>query len=757
MYNGLRKKIKEKRDYWVIRRSGLFDQDYYLRNNLDVARSCTDPIIHYLRHGWREGRNPSNLFNTQWYLDAYSDVAESNMNPLYHYLVWGTKENREIQNHLSSGEADIKSLKKHLVPFYEDPVVSIIIPVFNEFQHTYKCILSIFRTVSIPYEIIIGDDCSNDMTCQTETFFSGIKVVRPESNLGFVKNCNFASRCARGKYLMILNNDTEVSPEAIHELVELLVNNPDIGMTGAKLIYPDGKLQEAGGIIWNDGSGWNYGRFENPRLPEFNYLKEVDYISGAGIMIRKKLWEDLRGFDERFAPAYYEDTDLAFAVRKMGFKVVYCPSAEIIHHEGVSCGTDISKGIKAHQVENQKKFIEKWDLELKSQLPPDPSKYLFDARDRSSLKKTIVFVDHYVPTYDQDCGSRSTFHYIQYFLKKGFNVKFVGDSSHRHEPYTTILEKMGVEVFRGPFNEQIQNWLTENNDSIDIVYLHRPHIAIKYIDFFRKNIKATLWYQCHDVHKIRIKRQHKIFDTRAGDGEIELIDQEAHCFRVADISFTFSNFELDYLNREYPEKKIIQLPLYLFHDIPEALNSFEDRKDLLFVGGFAHPPNTDAMLYFIKQVFPLIKGSLPCVKLNIVGSNPPEELKALADRSVVIHGYVNDEQLKRFYQKARLSIIPLRYGAGVKGKVLESLYYGLPLVGTSVAMEGLSDLPSEIRKIYDAPIEMAEAILKTYNDSIRWEKLSELSRSYINDYSSALSLDSIISPILTDASIFTSQ
>ncbi len=736
MFSLIKQRLREFQVYRTIRRSGRFDSERYLRQNLDVARDCMDPIKHYIRYGWQEGRNPSEFFDTEWYLRDYPDVAEKGVNPLYHYIKHGVKESRYNENEFGLSKKDLRFFGRHNIPYFENPDVSIVIPVFNQFHYTYKCILSIIRTVSVPYEIIVGDDCSNDMTCWIKSVFPGVKVVRSQINLGFLRNCNLAADHACGKYLMLLNNDTEVCSNAILELFELLEKNTDIGMAGAKLIYPDGRLQEAGGIIWRDGSGWNYGRFQDPSLSEFNYQKDVDYISGAGIMIRKFLWDQLGGFDDRFAPAYYEDTDLAFAVRQEGFRVVYSPRAEIIHHEGVSCGTNVSAGAKACQEENQKKFAEKWQLELESQLFPDSTMHLFSARDRSSGRTTIVFIDHYVPTFDQDCGSRSTFQYIQYFLKKGFNVKFIGDSSYRHEPYTSILEKMGVEVFRGPFNEQVQNWLIENNDHIDIVYLHRPHIAIKYIDFCRKNLKATLWYQCHDVHKIRIQRQHKIFNTRPDCGEQELMEQEAHCFKTAMVSFTFSSYEMNFLRKEYPGKKIISLPLYLFDDVPTLSTNFRERKDLLFVGGFAHPPNADAMLFFIKDVFGLVKKENPGIKLNIVGSNPPEELQCFAGDSVIIHGYVSDEQLWGFYDNTRLSVVPLRYGAGVKGKVLESMYYGVPVIGTSIAWEGISDLPGELAASCETPVEIARAITELYNDEERWGWVSGESQMYIkNNYS----------------------
>ena len=220
----------------------------------------------------------------------------------------------------------------------KEPIVSIIIPVYNQFEYTYNCLRSISERTGneIPYELIIADDCSKDQTMDMEKVAIGITVIHNKKNLRFLKNCNNAARYARGRYILFLNNDTQVQNDWLKSLVNLIESDDEIGMVGSKLLYPDGSLQEAGGIVWKDASAWNYGNRKNPSLPEFNYVKEVDYISGASIMIRKSLWNMIGGFDERFCPAYCEDSDLAFEVRKHGSKVMYQPASVVVHFEGKS-------------------------------------------------------------------------------------------------------------------------------------------------------------------------------------------------------------------------------------------------------------------------------------------------------------------------------------------------------------------------------------------------------------------------------------
>lgn len=622
---------------------------------------------------------------------------------------------------------------------YENPTVSIIIPVYNEFDYTYLCLKSILEnTQNVSYEVIIGDDKSTDYTKNIDKFVENIHVIRNNKNLKFLLNCNNAAKEAKGKYILFLNNDTQVQKNWLEPLVKLIESSSDIGMVGSKLIYPDGLLQEAGGIIWRDASGWNCGNRRDPHSPEFEYVKEADYISGAAIMIRHDLWNEIGGFDTRFAPAYYEDTDLAFEVRKHGYKVCLQPLSVVVHFEGVSNGTDTSTGLKAYQVENQKKFYEKWKEVLEKEHFENGKNYYL-AKDRGQVKKQILVVDHYIPNYDKDAGGRCTYMYLKMFLKMGFKVTFIGDNFARTEPYATELNQLGIEILYGDYNySHWKEWLKENLKYFDYIYLQRPHISIKYIDIVKEYGCGKIIYFAHDLHHVRLKREYELTGDSKYLEEAENWKKiEMELFEKADVGHVVGSFEQEVIQKAFTNKPIRNIPLYIYDEFPDNIEKdFSKREDIIFVGGFGHEPNVDAVLWFAKEVFPTILQKYPDVKWHIVGSKATKEIQNLASDNIILEGFVSDEDLAKLYNSCRMAVVPLRYGAGVKGKVVESAYFQIPLVTTTIGGEGI-DQSTKAFVMEDNADKMAECICNLYTDYDELRKMSDDGKKLIeNNYTS---------------------
>ncbi len=627
----------------------------------------------------------------------------------------------------------------------ENPMVSIVIPVYNQIHYTYACLLSILEhTKDVSYEVIIADDVSTDATARLSEFAEGLVICRNTTNQGFLRNCNNAARHARGKYVMFLNNDTQVTEGWLSSLVRLIESDETIGMVGSKLVYPDGRLQEAGGIIWSDGSGWNYGRLDDPDKPEYNYVKDVDYISGAAILLSVKLWKQIGGFDTRFAPAYCEDSDLAFEVRKAGYRVVYQPLSKVIHFEGVSNGTDVQgTGLKRYQVVNAQKLKEKWADEFAKQCEnngnPDP----FRARERSMGKPIILVVDHYVPTYDKDAGSKTTYQYLKMFLKKGYVVKFLGDNFMHEEPYSTELQQMGIEILYGPeYQVKIWDWLQQHGDDISAAYLNRPHIASKYIDYILENTDIKVIYYGHDLHFLRERREYELTgDPKKKEDSEYWKSIELMLMNKASVSYYPSYIERDAIHEIDPAIHVKDITAYVFDEFKTDIQEdFAKRNGLLFVGGFAHPPNADAVLWFARDVYPLIRQQMEAVgqvppEFYVVGSKVTDEIKALEQpgNGIIIKGFVSEEELTELYASCKIVVVPLRYGAGVKGKVVEAIYNGAPIVTTSVGAEGIPQVDKVLR-IQDEPEEFASAVTELYQDDEACRELCRKTQQYIRQY-----------------------
>lgn len=625
-----------------------------------------------------------------------------------------------------------------IVPVTDEPVVSIVIPVYNGWRMNYRCVKSIIEnTRDITYEIILADDCSVDETKECTQKIKNVVHLYNKVNLGFLKNCNNAAKSARGEFILFLNSDTEVQPDWLSPLVDIMRSDEQIGMTGSKLIYPNGILQEAGGIIWNDATGWNYGKNQHPDSPEYNYVKEVDYISGASIMIRRPLWEEIGGFDELYTPAYCEDSDLAFSVRNRGYKVVYQPLSEVVHLESVSHGKEKEPvegklSIDAVRILNQKKFFEKWKDILSTEHFPNGDN-VFYARDRSWAKKTILVIDHYVPEYDKDAGSKTVLHFLEVLIALGMNVKFLGDNFFKSEPYITILEQMGVEVLYGHwYRDNWQEWILTNKEKLDFVLLNRPHISLKYLIFFKQNTNAKILFYGHDLHFLRESRRYEIDNDQSTlESSEQWKSKELYIFENVDHILVPSADEKAVVLEQNPAFKVSTILPYCFKLPALPIANFSERTTILFIGGFGHPPNVDGVVWFCKHVWPLVTTRLKGVNFTIVGSKVTTAVKELQSDNVSVLGFVTEQELEQVYSRTRIAVVPLRYGAGVKGKTVEAMYHGIPIVSTAIGLEGLQEVEAILKPVDQAEA-FAEELVSLYTKEDQLIDISHKETEYIN-------------------------
>jgi glycosyltransferase involved in cell wall biosynthesis len=549
--------------------------------------------------------------------------------------------------------------------------------------------------------------------------------------MGFLRSCNAAAKLANGDFLFFLNNDTELRPGAVDTLVELFDARPDAGMVGSKLIYPDGRLQEAGGIIWRDASAWNYSNGSDPRRPEFNYVREVDYISGAAIMLPRALWEKMGGFDEAYVPAYCEDSDLAFRLREAGWKVLYQPRSVVIHHEGISHGTDTSQGVKTHQVTNTRRLRERWQATLERDHLPNGERVL-RARDRSLARRLTLVVDHYVPQPDRDAGSRTILAFMDALLATGRVVKFLPENLHRSPGYTEALEARGIEVIYSPWYNKADTWLRQYGAEVDEILLSRPSVANSLLATLRRHCHAPIVFYGHDMHFARMASEPGALQNPAKRAAIAKMEAlERRIWRMVDIVLYPSEDEAKRVRQLVPGKRALSIPAYALSPAPPGPQPASDTLNLLFIGSFCHPPNIDAAIWLVREIWPLIRRYHPMARLSIIGSNPPLEVLALAQPGVEVRGHVTDSELAAAYREARVALCPLRSGAGVKLKVVEAMHHAVPVVTTSVGVQGLPGVDTLVDIAEDAS-GLAAATCRLLADDRLWRQRAEAQQDYVS-------------------------
>ncbi|RYY94326.1 MAG: glycosyltransferase, partial [Comamonadaceae bacterium] len=615
------------------------------------------------------------------------------------------------------------------VPTSSAPRASIVIPVFGAFAHTLACLRAIAAyPPASPFEVVVVDDASPDDSLACLRAIDGVRVHARTENGGFIAACNDGASLARGDVLVFLNNDTVPQPGWLDALLDTFAAHPDAGLVGAKLLYPDGRLQEAGGVVFADGSGWNYGRFDDPADCRYAYLRDADYVSGAAIAIPRTLFERLGGFDARYAPAYYEDTDLAFAVRAAGLRVLVQPASVVVHDEGTSAGTDINVGPKAAQVRNQAVFAAKWHAALVTQLPAGsvPTPALLHRRQRQ-----VLIIDALTPQPDRDSGSLRLVNLMRLLIEEGAHVVFVPANRSADGVYTAALQRMGVECWHAPHAARFPAWLREHGPRFDVALVSRHYVASEMLPLLRKYApNARVLFDTVDLHYLRERRAAELAgDAPALRAATRTRDLELALIRDADATLVVSEVERTLLAADAPDAKVRVLS-NLHREAPQG-PAWARRQGLLFVGGFRHPPNVDAVLWFAREVLPRIRAMQPSIDVHCVGGDVPNEIARLADLpGMRIHGHVPD--LQPLLDGSRVSIAPLRYGAGVKGKVNQAMAHGLPVVATAAAVEGMHLRDGDDVLVADDAAAFAEAVLRLHDDEALWASLAVNGRDNVS-------------------------
>jgi O-antigen biosynthesis protein len=605
---------------------------------------------------------------------------------------------------------------------------SIIIPVFNKAEFTWDCLASLVREIDLSrVEIIVIDNASTDNTEEVLGRFDNyVRVITNERNAGFVDACNQGGAAAKGEFLVFLNNDTTVLPGWLDRLVETVESEPSVGAVGSMFLYPDGSIQEAGGIVWRNGEAHHYGWGASPDDHRFNFAREVDYCSAASLLVRKDVFQRLGGFDRRFAPAYYEDVDLCFAVRSLGLKVIYQATSRVVHFEGATAGFDTTRGFKKYQVTNHAKFVEKWRATLDREHLSKDLKQLTAASDRNRERPRVVVFDERVPSPDRDAGSLRMFLILK-TLATWCHVIFVPFNRPQGIEYERALWQAGIET---AYAVDYRRLLKNRNVKAAIV--SRPSMGSAYIRRIRRvNPNVRIIFDMVDTHFVRLRREYEISGTKSLLTEAERYRKlERKLAQSSDLVWCASVEDKQAMEHEATESKIEVVPT--IHELCDSGKSFDERHDLLFIGNLAHRPNEDAVLFFLREVYPLVRKILPNIGLDIIGDFGSDAIKAYDSEDVRVRGYVPD--VEPYLQNARVFIAPLRFGAGIKGKVGEAMAHGIPVVTTSIGAEGFGLTHGVDVMIGNDPASFAAAIQQLYSQKDLWQRVVDNSRLRIEQH-----------------------
>jgi glycosyltransferase involved in cell wall biosynthesis len=358
----------------------------------------------------------------------------------------------------------------------------------------------------------------------------------------------------------------------------------------------------------------------------------------------------------------------------------------------------------------------------------------------------ILVVDRYVPQPDRDAGSRSIWCMLRALRHMGFAVTFWPADLLYDPHYVPPLEREGIEVIWGDeWLGRLDAWLARHGAAYDYVVLSRPLVAKEALPSVRRHSRAKVLFAGCDMHHARLAREYELTGAESLRWESTIMRRiETRLWHEVDVVYYPSSEETRAVRAALPGVSAWTLPLYFFDDEPAALRHGPNaREGITFVAGFAHGPNVDAAKWLVAEVMPRVWSVRPDVHLSLVGSRPTREVQGLAGARVAVTGYVSDEELLRFYRTTRVAVVPLRVGAGMKGKVVEALYHGVPLVTTPVGAQGLDELPPIVCVTMD-PAAFADRVVALLADDELWETTSQSQREYAHARFSLQAMEEVL-------------
>jgi GT2 family glycosyltransferase len=600
----------------------------------------------------------------------------------------------------------------------DQPLVSIVTTLGDQLGGTARCLESLWRSrVRTPFEVMAVNTSGHDEVIEVVRGIPNVQCLEERGAGGASVLWERVGETARGEYLVFLGADAVVNDAWLDSLVDIFIQYPQAGMAGPILLREDGRVDQAGGLVRRDGSMWKCGVSAELGAPEYSYVRDVDYCPATCFAVRRSLFLELGGFAD-YVPGVYGEIDLAFRARRAGWRVLFQPHAAVARFP--LSDDDASLGAVPAELElsERRRFVESWNNELAKHRPAGGFE---DLEKERAIRFRMLILDHHLPTPDRDSGSLRMFNLIRILQDLGVKVSFLPQDLGAPQPYARDLQASGVEVLHTPHVTSIDAHLRAHGHLYQGVILSRLHVAWSAFDSVRRYCPAAkVIFDTVDLCSVRLKRRAAVEDDGDSEDADVLESREVDLSRSADLTLAVSAEEREIIEKASPGAEVSVISN--IHEVFDPETPFEQRKDILFIGGFEHTPNVAAATWLVADILPLIKERIPDVRLFVIGSSPPKEVVALGSDDVEITGYVRD--VRSFFEACKLSVAPLTYGAGVKGKVNQSMALGLPCVATSVAVEGMSLEHERNVMVADSASAFAECVARVYEDEELWTRLS---------------------------------
>jgi glycosyltransferase involved in cell wall biosynthesis len=519
---------------------------------------------------------------------------------------------------------------------------------------------------------------------------------------------------------MLLDDDATVERGWLEWLVATADANPQAGAVGSCILFPDGRLQEAGSVIWREGWTTGVGRGTDGSSLAWYFVRRVDYSSGCSLLVRRECWERLGGMDESYVPIYFEDVDFCLRLREIGRHVLFEPRSRVTHHETSSSAADFKLFLMSRY---RSKLLERWGGELALH---EPTPTLTDATlDRAVWRargcpRRVLIVDDFVPEPSFGSGFGRMYETIVDLADAGYAVSLL-PTCEASTPPDRLVDR-GLAILEGDLAALLRHPATW----YDVVIASRPFNFEKASPLVKAHQPwASMIYDCEALFWRRTARQAELMPDPAEADRLRV--ESAAMRRVeernasqADVTVAISEDEATLL-RAVPGQPDVRVVPPIESDVEMTSPGFHERRDLAFVAGWmAGPtsPNADALRWFVDHVLPIVRGEMPWVRLRVTGRNPPPELTALAGPNLDFEGHVPD--LRAFYEQVRVVVSPVRFGAGVKLKTVQAMQFAVPTVTTSIGAEGIDVEGFAALEIADDAETFARAVIRLLSDEAAW-------------------------------------